>query len=218
MQKIRQCLSDLFYQFCKEVLHWTFRLFFRVRVTGLEHCPSNGPLLVVCNHISEWDPPFLGSMLPWQVNWMAKVELFELCGGKMNILFRALHCVPVNREKADLSAVKQVVKLLKGKRPVLVFAEGGVRTDEKSLLGKTPELKEGAAAMAILAGCPILPILLNGTVRTYHLQNWFFRGHVMEVVIGPVFRLETKDRGEATKTILDRMLALKSGLIQQSPS
>ncbi len=216
MQNIRQCLSDLFYQFCKTVLRWAFRVCYRVRVTGLEHCPSRGPLLLVCNHLSEWDPPFFGSMLPWQVNWLAKVELFELCGGKMNVLFRTLHCVPVDREKADLSAIKQVVKLLRQERPVVVFAEGGVRTDETSLLGSRPELKEGAAAMAILSGSPIQPALLNGTIQAYKGRNWWFRRCQLELVLGPVFRLETKDRAEATQLILEKMLALKPQLAQQT--
>ncbi len=215
MPKFRQCLSDLFYQFCKTVLRWSFRLCFRVRVSGLEHCPKTGPLLVVCNHISEWDPPFFGSSLPWQVNWMAKTELFQLWGGRMQGFFRLLHCIPVDREKADPSTVKQTVKLLKGKRPVVIFAEGGVRTDETSLLGKTPQLKEGAAAMAILSGAPILPVLLNGTIQAYKGRNWLFRGQTLEVVIGPVFRLETRNRAEATDVILHRLLELKPMLKRQ---
>lgn len=207
---------DAVYAAFRVVLILLFRIFFRVRVTGRENCPRAGPLLVVSNHLSEWDPPFFGTCLPWQVHWLAKVELFELLGGRMDGFFRTLHCVPVARTKADFSAVKEVARLLRGPRPVVVFAEGGTRTDETSLLGSAPALKEGAASMAILGGAPpILPALLTGTCALHNWRNWLFRRPLLEVVIGEPFTLETRDRAAATRQILDRLLALKPLLLQQ---
>ncbi len=215
--KVRQCLSDVIYGLVCAALIVIFRIFFHIRVIGKEHCPKKPePLLVVSNHVSEWDPPFLGSFLPWQVNWLAKIELFELMSGWMEILFYTLHCVPLDRKKSDLSAIKEVVCLLKKRRPTVVFAEGGVRTDETSLLGVSPQLKEGAASMAILAHCPILPVLLNGTVSAYQWRNWiFFKRPMLEMIIGPVFELKETDRTKATQQILERLLELKAKLIQQ---
>jgi 1-acyl-sn-glycerol-3-phosphate acyltransferase len=214
--KLRQFLSDVVYGLFRLLLQIIFRCCFRVRIVGIENCPPQGPLLVVCNHVSDWDPPFLGSCLPWQVHWLAKVELFDLLSGRMNPFFKMLHCVPVDREKADLSAVKQIVKLLKGPRPVVVFAEGGIRFEETSLLGSQPELKEGAATMALLADAPILPALLSGTRSLYQGKSWrTFRRHELEVVIGPVFRLTHRDRAEATEEIKQKMLALKPTLNKQ---
>lgn len=206
------------YWLFQRILYVMFRLFFRVRVTGVQNCPREGPLLVVCNHLSEWDPPFLGTFVPWQVHWVAKVELFRWFGGWFDGFLRMLHCVPVNREKADLAAVKTVVKLLKGKRPVWVFAEGGIRTDEGSALGAKPELKEGAAIMATISGAPILPILVNGTAAIYHRKNWrLFHKRTLEVAIGPVFQPQGRDREVVTRQILAHMLALKPQLEQQTP-
>jgi 1-acyl-sn-glycerol-3-phosphate acyltransferase len=216
---IRQFLSVLVYGIFRAALRIIFPVCFKVTVRGLEQVPKTpGGLMIVCNHISEWDPPFLGSFLPWQVHWMAKVELFQLCGGKMDGFFRMLHCVPVNRQKVDLAAVKTVVQILKSKKPVVVFAEGGIRTDENSLLGNKPQLKEGAAIMALLSGSRMLPALLNGTMAAYDKSNWlpWKRPH-LEIVFGPVFTLHTKDRSEATEKILDQLVALKSQLKQQQP-
>ena len=182
----------------------------------MEHCPAEGPLLVACNHLSEWDPPFLGCYLPWQVHWMAKVELFELMGGRMNGFFRMLHCVAVDRSKSDLAAIKHVVHLLKGSRPIVVFAEGGVRRDEGSILGAKPVLKEGAGILAVLSGAPVLPVVLNGTFGAYSWRKWLSgRRHILEIVVGPVFQVSSRDRGEATKEILEHMVALKPQLAQQ---
>jgi 1-acyl-sn-glycerol-3-phosphate acyltransferase len=203
-------LDDAVYFVFRAILIATFRALFRVRVTGRDRCPRRGPLLVVSNHLSEWDPPFLGSFLPWQVHWLAKVELFELLGGRMDGFFRTLHCVPVDREKADFSAVKEIARLLRGPRPVVVFAEGGTRTDETSLLGAAPALKEGAASMALLGGSPpILPCLLTGTLALHDWRNWLLRRPLLEIVIGEPFTLETRDRAQATRQVLERLLALK---------
>lgn len=204
---------DLVYGVFRALLIAMFRVFFRVRVTGRAHCPRNGPLLVVCNHLSEWDPPFLGAFIPWQAHWLAKIELFDLLGGRMRGFFRMLHCVPVDRRRADLSAVKEIARLLRGRRPVVVFAEGGTRTDATSLLGAAPELKEGAASMAILGGSPpILPCLLTGTLALHDWRNWLFRRPLLEIVIGEPFSLETRERALATRQIFDRLLALKPQL------
>ena len=214
--KIRQCLSDIMYGLFRASLIVIFRVFFHVRIVGRHHCPKDGrPLLVVSNHISEWDPPFVGSSLPWQVHWLAKTELFELLGGKMNGFFHMLHCIPVDRDQVDLSIVKHTVRLLKGKRPVVVFAEGGVRRNETSVLGGNPQLKEGAASMAILAGCEILPMIVNGTFAAYRWQNWLsFRRPMLEIIIGPVFKPKGRDRSQVTQEILQQLLNLKPQLKQ----
>ncbi len=214
--KIRQCLSDIMYGLFRASLVGIFRVFFRVRIVGRHYCPKNGgPLLVVSNHISEWDPPFVGSCLPWQVHWLAKTELFELLKGKMNGFFRMLHCIPVDREQVNLATIKYMVHLLKGKRPVVVFAEGGVRRNETSVLGSNPQLKEGAASMAILADCEILPVIVNGTFSAYRWQNWLsFRRPMFEIIIGPVFKPKGRDRTQVTQEILQRLLDLKPQLKQ----
>ena len=72
--------------------------------------------------------------------------------------------------------------------------------------------------MAIMSHAPILPILLNGTVATYHLKNWhLFKKRTLEIVIGPVFQIEGRDRDEVTRQILTKLLELKPKLEQQTP-
>ena len=51
----------------------------RLRVSGRENIPAEGPVLVVSNHISELDPPMLGvAALPRKTYYMAKQELFSV--------------------------------------------------------------------------------------------------------------------------------------------
>jgi 1-acyl-sn-glycerol-3-phosphate acyltransferase len=208
--------SDLVYAFFSTSLRILFLTFYKVKLKGSENFPNEGPLLIVSNHISEWDPPFLGCLLPWQVHWLAKTDLFQLGGGKMSGFFEILHCIPVDREKADRGVIRKVVHLLKEKRPVVIFAEGGTTIDESSVLGSHPELKEGAAMFAQLAKVPILPVILNGTLSLYTKKTWLsFRKHSLEIVVGPTFHLQSRNRSEASQEILQKLLLLKPQLTHQ---
>ena len=61
----------------------TCRLINPVTRKDMDKLPSDGPVLVCCNHISYKDPIVLGGLLPRQLYFMAKEELFRnaLVGG-----------------------------------------------------------------------------------------------------------------------------------------
>lgn len=53
-------------------------LVFRLRVHGRENFPKEGAVIVALNHRSYWDVPLVGSVLPRQLTFMAKKELFDV--------------------------------------------------------------------------------------------------------------------------------------------
>src|ERR1700692_3465715 len=53
------------------------RLICRYRVYGLERVPESGPLLIVANHLSWYDPMLLGVVLRRRVWFFTKSELFR---------------------------------------------------------------------------------------------------------------------------------------------
>ncbi|MDD2709385.1 MAG: lysophospholipid acyltransferase family protein [Verrucomicrobiae bacterium] len=214
-----KAFSRAFYAVSRIFSFVVLRTFFRVRVVGRENCPpGGGPLIIACNHLSEWDPPLLGTSVPWQLTWVAKVELFELLDGRANLFFDLLHCISLDREKVDLSTMRHAVQSARQQRPLVVFAEGGIKHDETSVLGSTPQIKEGAATIALMAKCPILPAVLNGTMAAYDWRNWvFLRRPLMELVIGRPFTPSSRDRAAATGEILGRMVELRGQLQTKSP-
>ena len=54
------------------------RLLLRPRATGTEHIPTDGPVLIVSNHLSWWDIPSIGLVQPRTIRYMAKAELFRV--------------------------------------------------------------------------------------------------------------------------------------------
>jgi 1-acyl-sn-glycerol-3-phosphate acyltransferase len=150
----------LYYLFKWSVVNPTFRLYFRGRVEGAHHVPKQGPLVVVANHASDFDPPILSSCVQRPVSYMAKEELF-----KVPVLAPAIRlygAYPVKRGSADRSAIREALKQLDQGWAVGVFLQGTRTAD-----GRIPNPKLGAALIAAKAQAPLLPVSLWGTHRIF---------------------------------------------------
>lgn len=203
--RLRQTAFWFFYGVAKGLLAPLLRLAFRMQLHGRTDVPRTGGLLVVCNHISVCDPPFVGAFIPRPVYWLAMEELFK--HRFFGPLARCLRCIPVNRQKGDSSAVREAVRRLRAGDCVVIFPEGGVREGENSALHGNGEFKEGAAAIARLAHVPVLPVVVAGTRAAYDWRNWFFRRPPITIRFGGTFLLpEHASRQQASDTLHDRMV------------
>lgn len=132
------------------------RTWFRLRVTGSENVPLEGPGILTPNHKNFLDPFFLGVAIRRPLRHMAKFELFT---GPLGWLFRGLGAFPVRRGEADTRAMETAVALLHRGELVVVFPEG-TRVTAPDVLGAP---HHGAARLAVLSGAPILPVAITGT-------------------------------------------------------
>ncbi len=66
----------------------------RWEVTGREHVPGEGGVLLIANHTSYADPPIVGAACPRPVHFMAKQELFFFPLGP---IISRTHAFPVKR-------------------------------------------------------------------------------------------------------------------------
>lgn len=134
------------------------RWWFRLRVSGTEHVPHEGPALIVSNHQSILDPPVIGGAAPRQIYFMAKAELFRI--PLFGRLIKALNARPVRREGADARALKDAARLLEEGKALLVFPEG-----TRSLDGSLAEAKPGVGMLAVMSGAPVVPTYVSGTLE-----------------------------------------------------
>jgi 1-acyl-sn-glycerol-3-phosphate acyltransferase len=132
------------------------KLFWRVRVEGLENIPASGPVLLCINHIGAVDPPAVGSVVRRHVHFMAKQELFSYLGW----LLPSIGAFPVNRDVRDASAVRQALRLLRAGRVVGLFPEG-----HRQHGGRLGQPRPGSGSLIAHAGGAVVPVAVRGSWR-----------------------------------------------------
>lgn len=102
----------------------------RLRVTGLDALPATGPLLVVPNHDSQWDPILIGLAAKHRrrLRYLARASLWRIPG--MAPILNGLGQIPVRRGAGDAAAIESAVEALRAGEAVCVFPEGGLSWGE----------------------------------------------------------------------------------------
>lgn len=141
--------------------NWAVRQLAReIEVSGLEHIPRQGPLLLVSNHISWVDPVLLACWLTpatgRPISWMGKAEAMRwpVVGWflRMNGVFG------VRRGAADLEAFRLAERVLSDGRILGIYPEGTRSRD-----GRLRPFRDGAALLALRSGVPVHPVAVSGT-------------------------------------------------------
>ncbi len=96
----------------------------RLRVEGLETLPSQGPLLVIGNHDSHWDPVMVGvaAVRRRQIRALAKAELWDVKG--LGPILHGMGQVPIKRGSGDKEALAKAIETLRAGACIGVFPEG----------------------------------------------------------------------------------------------
>jgi len=155
-----------------------FRIFFRLicglRVSGLEHFPKTGGVMVASNHISYYDPPLVGSAMKRAAYFLAKQELFK--NRFIGWVLRRVLARPVKRGSMDRRAMEMVIEWVNAGEVVTLFPEG-----TRSRTGAFLPPKAGIGLMAHRAKCPIVPVYISGSD---HLKDCFKRRRRLTVRFG----------------------------------
>ena len=86
------------------------RIFNRWTVQGAENLPKEGPVVVIANHVSNWDPVLLACAVTRPLCFMAKDSLFKV--PVLGWLIKKVHAFPVKRGRPDRNALRTAAELL----------------------------------------------------------------------------------------------------------
>jgi 1-acyl-sn-glycerol-3-phosphate acyltransferase len=153
----------------------------RFRTSGVFPRDPRRPYVVVANHESFADI-LLISLLPWEMKWMSKAELFRL--PVLGWLMRLAGDIPVRRGsgRSAVAALARCREILEQRVSVMIFPEGTRSTSSEML-----PFRDGPFRLAIEAGVPVLPLAVRGTGTAMPKQGWRFGRSRAEVrVLEPV--------------------------------
>ncbi len=195
-----------FYLWLRRYAAGAIRFCMRVRATGAEHEPADGPLIVCSNHTALMDVLALAVSLRRQLRYLAKSELFRI--PLLAPLIRALGAYSVDRGKGDVAAIKKTLSLLSAGEVVAMFPQG---TRRPGIDPAKTEVKSGIGMLVYRSGAPVLPVYIR--VKNYRYR--FLRKK--EVIIGEPIRYEEfgfvsggkEEYARAARLVFDRILALR---------
>ncbi|HEX3172839.1 MAG TPA: lysophospholipid acyltransferase family protein [Solirubrobacterales bacterium] len=112
------------YKFAMTVCRPAVRTWGRLDVEGLEALPATGPVLVVGNHDSHWDPLAVGvaAIRRRQIRALAKSDLWKVRG--LSPVLNGMGQIPIERGAGDKQALARAIEELRRGACIGVFPEG----------------------------------------------------------------------------------------------
>lgn len=205
MGRVKSGASTCFYWAATYLLRAVLWFVGRWTVTGREHLPAEGGVIVVSNHLNNADPPIIGAAIARRrVRFMAKIELFR---PPFSWVIRSYGAFPVRRFEADVGALLTAERHLRRGEIIGMFPEG-----TRSRTGKTGKPHPGTALIALRSGVPVVCCSLTGTEQLRNPLNLLRRPRITVRIspplqFGPVKRPDPAAVQEVTHAIFGRILA-----------
>ena len=131
-------------------------LAFRLKIYGRENLIEEGPAILASNHASYLDPPLVGVACRKEIFYLARKSLFEK--PVFGPFLARLNCIPIDRERGDVAAVRAILRLLKEGKRTLVFPEGTRSRD-----GNLQPARGGLGLIIAKTLAPVVPVRIFGS-------------------------------------------------------
>src|SRR6201995_5807235 len=147
----------------------------RLDVSGVETLPASGPLLIVGNHDSHWDPVMIGiaARKRRMIRALAKSQLWDVRG--LAPVLNGMGQIPIVRGAGDTQALANAIEALREGSCVGVFPEGpasrGLEGRARSGVGRLAlEVPEAHVTCVAVSGTAAL----TGFPRRPRIKVQFF--------------------------------------------
>jgi 1-acyl-sn-glycerol-3-phosphate acyltransferase len=187
-----------YYWFCYHLIKICGRIFFRLRVVHRERMINHGPVILASNHESYLDPPLVGSVADRAIFFLARKTL--LAGPFFGWLLPKLNVIPVDQEGGDRSALKALIRILKGGEGTLVFPEG-----ERTMDGRLRSALPGLGFVIAKTLAPVVPMRIFGAREAWPRGSSRVRFRPITVVVGEPIYFTAADLQPPGKDLYQRL-------------
>lgn len=147
-------------EFLMRFITWVLvNTLYRVRVDGMQHLPEEGPVLLVCNHVSFMDPLLLMANLRRPARFVMYYKIFNT--PLLSFVFRTAKAIPIAGYKEYPEVLQQAYDAIDGAlaagEVVCIFPEGGLTGD-----GEIAPFRPGVEKILARRPVPVVPMALCG--------------------------------------------------------
>jgi 1-acyl-sn-glycerol-3-phosphate acyltransferase len=132
---------------------------YRLRVTGIEKIPDEGPAVLVCNHVSFVDAMILAAACRRQIRFVMWWKIFE--APLLQWMFGIARAIPIGsrKEKPELveQAFAEIDDALRQGELVCIFPEGAL-----TYTGEIARFRPGVERIVGSTPVPVIPMALRG--------------------------------------------------------
>ena len=200
----------MFFALVHTVLPPVAKAVWRPTVTGLEHVPRSGAVILASNHLSFIDSTMIPVVVPRKVVFLAKSDYFTGTGIKGALVrgwFEGLGMLPVDRDdtKSAMASLDTALEVLGRGEAFGIYPEGTRSRDGRLYRGRT-----GVAHLSLSAGAPVVPVGLRGTQDVQPVDARLPGLAPVSVAFGPPILpggYEGMPLGRARRELTDKVMA-----------
>jgi long-chain acyl-CoA synthetase len=136
------------------------RIFFRLKSSGLENIPREGPCIIAPNHASYLDAFVVAAGMPAEsFDSLYSLGIQKYFAGRSGEAFAKLaNVIPIDQETYLNKALQMSSYVLRNRKSLLVFPEGG-----RSFDGGIMEFKKGVGILSAELNIPVIPVYIKGS-------------------------------------------------------
>lgn len=161
------------------------RTFFSFRVVNRENIIEEGGAILAMNHQSYLDPPLAGIACKREIFYLARKTLLKW--PILGPLFPKLNVIPVDQERADMSALKAVIRIVRAGDCTVIFPEGA-----RTLDGKLQPAQPGLGLVIAKTLAPVVPMRIFGAYEAFP-RGGKPKPHPITLVVGEPMRFTQAD-------------------------
>jgi 1-acyl-sn-glycerol-3-phosphate acyltransferase len=172
-------------EFLMRFLAWLLvHTFYRVDKEGLDRIPSEGPCVIVCNHVSFVDAIVIAACVRRPIRFVMDHRIFRI--PLLNFVFRTMRTIPIAPAKEDPAlkerAFHEAAGALRAGEIVGIFPEGKLTET-----GELNVFRPGLQRILEQAPAPVVPMALRGLWGSFFSRS--DRGRVLRKIRGLFSRI-----------------------------